>query len=221
MKRSLITAHSGCDGTPENSMDFVHYALTLKVDCLEVDIRRGTDGMLFLAHDESGIGPSFRAALTALARHPLMKINCDLKEAGLEAAVLACAGECGVADRLIYSGTVSRCAATEKVEWFLNVELLFPEEFTFAKIDPAAALARIEAGMHASGARCLNAQYAIADTPLYSLLRAHGVPLSLWTPSEEALIRRFLSEGVYNITTRNARRACAIAGEGGFVGGAL
>jgi RimJ/RimL family protein N-acetyltransferase len=64
-----------------------------------------------------------------------------------------------------------------------------------------------------TGARCLNAHYSIADAPLYSMLMERGVPLSLWTPSEEALVRRFLADGVYNVTTRAARRACEIRAE--------
>ena len=33
-----ITAHSGCDGTPDNSMEFVRYALASEGNCLEADI---------------------------------------------------------------------------------------------------------------------------------------------------------------------------------------
>ena len=30
-----ITAHSGCDGMPDNSMEFVRYALASEGNCLE------------------------------------------------------------------------------------------------------------------------------------------------------------------------------------------
>ena len=33
--KTLITAHSGADDTPDNSLAFVRYALTLPVDALE------------------------------------------------------------------------------------------------------------------------------------------------------------------------------------------
>ena len=48
-----ITAHSGCDGTPDNSMEFVRYALASEGNCLEADIRRNRDGELILSHDET------------------------------------------------------------------------------------------------------------------------------------------------------------------------
>lgn len=210
MKRTLLTAHSGCDKTPDNSMEYVKYALTLDVDCFEVDIRRDQAGELILTHDESGRGTPLREAFSALAAHPRMKINCDLKEPGLEEAVYALAAEEDVRDRLVYSGTVAKCAATDNVDWYLNIELLFPACRSFQDVPPEAALARIEAGMAEAGARCLNAPYSIADTPLYPMLRARGILLSIWTPSEEPLLRRFLADGVYNITTRAARRACEL-----------
>ena len=50
---SKITAHSGCDGTPDNSMEFVRYALGSEGDCLEVDIRRNRNEELILSHDET------------------------------------------------------------------------------------------------------------------------------------------------------------------------
>lgn len=37
----MITAHSGADGTKENSLEFVAYAMQTGADALEVD---GTDG---------------------------------------------------------------------------------------------------------------------------------------------------------------------------------
>ena len=42
----IITAHSGCDGTEDNSLEFVTYALRSEAGCLEVD--------LILSHDDNG-----------------------------------------------------------------------------------------------------------------------------------------------------------------------
>ena len=36
----MITAHSGADGTKENSLEFVAYAMQTGADALEVDVRR-------------------------------------------------------------------------------------------------------------------------------------------------------------------------------------
>ena len=42
----MITAHSGADGTKENSLEFVAYAMQTGADALEVDVRMGENGIL-------------------------------------------------------------------------------------------------------------------------------------------------------------------------------
>lgn len=94
-----ITAHSGCDGTPDNSMEFVRYALASEGNCLEADIRRNRDGELILSHDETAeeavrLGQVFEL----LKEKPEKRINCDLKTPGLEIPVYQLAKEYGVRD---------------------------------------------------------------------------------------------------------------------------
>lgn len=55
MHSPLITAHTGADGTPDNSLEYVRYALTTNADTLEVDIRPIDDGTLVISHDEAGL----------------------------------------------------------------------------------------------------------------------------------------------------------------------
>ena len=50
---TLITAHSGADGTPDNSMEFVRYVLGTQADVLEIDVRRGHNGNLIICHEEA------------------------------------------------------------------------------------------------------------------------------------------------------------------------
>ena len=82
----LITAHSGCDSTPDNSMDFVRHALQLQVDALEVDVWRKC-GKLILSHDEpvDMNHPLLEEVFALVKEHPSMMVNCDLKEKGLDA----------------------------------------------------------------------------------------------------------------------------------------
>ena len=49
----MITAHSGADGTKENSLEFVAYAMQTGADALEVDVRMGENGILILSHDKT------------------------------------------------------------------------------------------------------------------------------------------------------------------------
>lgn len=232
MPKTWLTAHSGCDGTQDNSMQFVSYALKLDVDCIEVDVRRGANGALVLSHDEGAARTLLFDVLPELCDHPGKKLNCDLKQEGLETAVWALAKTVGVGDQIVFSGTVSAEAAKdepaifEHAGWFLNIELLFPEIKTLgpAELQDASRAARmadqLQRFLAANGARCVNSHYMIAITPLYQELMQRGIPLSVWTPDDEQVISRFLQDGVYNITTRNAKRACELARQHLAKGGA-
>lgn len=88
--KTLITAHSGSDGTPDNSLACVRYAISTAADAFEVDVRRLADGTLALGHDAADhTAPTLREVLALAAAKPGVRINCDLKERGLEPAVAA------------------------------------------------------------------------------------------------------------------------------------
>ena len=46
-----ITAHSGCENTPQDSMASVEKALLLGTDIVEMDVRKAPDGVLRISHD--------------------------------------------------------------------------------------------------------------------------------------------------------------------------
>ena len=80
----MITAHSGCDNTPENSLEFLGKALGMEVDAVEIDVRKSRDGRLILSHDETKEDAvSLEVAFRMAREFPKKKVNCDLKETGL------------------------------------------------------------------------------------------------------------------------------------------
>ena len=53
MRNSLnITAHSGNDGTADDSLEAIDAGIRFGADAVEVDIRLDKKGVLILAHDE-------------------------------------------------------------------------------------------------------------------------------------------------------------------------
>lgn len=134
---AIITAHSGCDRTEDNSVEFIEYALASGADCLEVDVREDRRGELVLSHDEAGDNnPSLQKAFELLKKHPQKKINCDLKRKDLEAAVYRLASEMGVERQLIYSGEVNPSFLEKKkeedfpaAEIYMNIENIYPQVY--------------------------------------------------------------------------------------------
>ena len=77
----VITAHSGCEKTPANSIEHIKAALNSGAEMLEVDIRRAQGGGLFLSHDvrEDYTGCPSLADCFALIAPAAICINCDVK----------------------------------------------------------------------------------------------------------------------------------------------
>lgn len=221
--KPLLTAHAGADGTPDNSLAFVRYALTLPVDAFEVDVRRNADGVLALGHDEAGAdAPTLETVFALAAAHPTIKINCDLKPAGLERDVAQLAREAGLAGRLIFSGTVDAAVwasdgmLRDTAEVYLNIEEYVPNIYVSYREIPdfeLTAAARIADVCRQYGIRTVNINQMLVTRRLIETLAQDGIGLSAWTVNDTNELRWFLGAGVRNITTREARRALELRAE--------
>ena len=212
--KTLITAHSGCDGTPDNSLEFVSHALQCGTDALEVDVRAKPDGTLYLSHDPAEEERPLLEQVFRMLRDGAMRINCDLKEPELEENVLALARSCGVEDRLLFSGSVSmeRMAANPEIcsRTLLNVRPVLPEEdgpTVERKLDELVRTCR------ACGASVINVSYEMCTDPVLERLREEGIGVSAWTVNDEATARRLLDWGIFNITSRRPGMVMALRAE--------
>ena len=214
----LLTAHSGADGTMDNSLAFVRYALSTGADAFEVDIRRDGD-TLVLGHDEaSASAPRLSEVLAMAASHPSMKINCDLKQPGLEIEVMRLAAATGMSGRVIFSGTVdadlfardpalSRCA-----EVYLNIEEYVPGLYWGWRDDPdfeLRAAEEIAAVSTRSGIRTVNIYQGLVTRRFLDRLRREGLGVSAWTVDDPNTQEWFFRQDIHNMTTR--RIAFAVA----------
>ena len=222
-RATMITAHSGADKRPDNSLEFVRYALESRADALEVDIQADpVSGELIITHDETlnGEYPRLWEVFALLAQHPAMRINCDLKPAGLEWPVYQLAAELGVTDRLIYSGTVSvdimkSRPELEGVEVFLNLEEYVEDLYINYRDIPNFELTAAETICRVcreNNVRVVNVNYNLVTRRFIQLLAAEGIGVSVWTVNEGQAISYFLSRGAYNVTTRSLARALEIRG---------
>lgn len=208
---TLITAHTGADGRPDNSLEYVTYALGCGADALEVDVRRRPGGGLAIGHDEAGADTlPLAEVLRQTAARPGMKINCDLKEPGLEGEVCRLAEAAGLSGRLILSGTVDAFCAAPGAEVYLNLEEYVPDlylnyrEIPNFELEAAEKIAAVCAG---AGIRTVNAYQGLITRRFARTLEKSGIGLSVWTVNDAWELEWFLDLGVRNITTRKAALA--------------
>lgn len=112
MRIPYITAHSGCEGTPRDSMESIEQAVRLGADIVEMDIRRAPDGVLRISHnplseEEYKEKPELKTVFLRLLDTGL-SLNCDIKEAPALYDALDMAASFGFdKERLILSGCTS------------------------------------------------------------------------------------------------------------------
>lgn len=209
--KTLITAHSGCDGTPDNSLEFLSHALQCGADALEVDVRAAPDGTLYLSHDQTDSACPLLTQAFQMLRSSPMQINCDLKQPGLEEAVLALARKWNVAGQLLFSGSVSTEQMMQNAEvrsrTLLNVRPIFPAEGAASAERQLEELVRT---CRACGASVINVSYEMCTDPVLKRLREEQIGVSAWTVNDEAAARRLLNQGIYNITSRRPGMVLAL-----------
>ena len=241
MKNTAITAHSGCEGTCCDSFESVERGIELDAECVEVDVRLDTAGVLRLSHDYRADYSGAETLERAFARvaDAGININCDLKEPRALYPVLALAKKYGLTDgRLIFSGSVScdLLAAdpeiARKSRVFLNVEelakyLYAGEAADFAGILRSpwgelrpryveimdSSIPQLVAAANGVGAAALNLPFEGLTHEHIAQLRACGAELSLWTVNKEEDMRRLLAEDLLGITTTSVRKAMEVRSE--------
>ena len=224
--KKLITAHSGCEGTPDNSMASIEKGIALGTDCVEIDVRADGNGRLWLTHDlpedYAGLVP-LEEAFDVIGKSGIA-VNCDLKEYGALLPVLSLADEFGIGpEKLIFSGSVDTALLERQPEIarrsrvFLNSEELARD---LLKADPPDRIGQtafflshpetVASRLRALGAEALNAPYKHMPNALIAVLRANGVALSLWTLNNEAALKEFMEKDLLSVTTRCVSLALSI-----------
>ena len=224
----MITAHSGCDGTPDNSIESIRKGIELGADCVEIDIRMDGQDTLRLTHNEledySAAVP-LETALRMIAESDVA-VNCDLKEERLLYPVLEAAEAVGIPrERLVFSGSVDVAmlradpSIVKRARIFLNLEQILkymvkdcslsaPWEEGIAFFDEH--FAEIAELVKLLGVECINPNYKVMTPERIAACQARGIGLSLWTVNDEADQKRLLRVGLVNMTTRNAAGAVKI-----------
>lgn len=199
------TAHSGCENTPDNSMENLEKAVALGVPVLEVDVSVRNDGTPVLLHAESAAdneGLLLDEALQYISESSdTVQVNLDLKTFSNLPEIASLIRKHNMQDRCFFTGVDSAHTQTVKIDapgipYYLNAEL---NRMRLEDEDYLRGLAR-EA--QRSGAIGLNCNYKGASPKLIKVFREEGLKVSLWTADNKLVMRMLLAMAPDNITTR-------------------
>ena len=195
MGKTVITAHSACEGTLPNSREHVLAAIASGAEMIEVDARMDDNGMLYMSHDLPEDIPAcmkLSEMFELIAPEVKMGMNIDAKTEGLVEPVMKLAAEYGLTHRIVFTGACNSERAKINALGGEMWRSMWPGD----NIPDGIAANKVD------GSPYLNVHYGMITDEYDAALRAIGGGFSAWTVDEEEEIVRFLKMGVSNITTR-------------------
>lgn len=210
---TYITAHTGCEGTPWNSIEHIEAALASGAEVVEIDIQNDGE-LLYLSHDavkDSGSCPTLRQCFEMILPYHKVLVNCDVKHFGLVRPVIELAREIGISPRIHFTGQVNNDDAQYLKEsgeisgWWSSV---FPSARQTEAIREAVAYLN---GYNRDKVICV--EYHMVTPELLEYVRQNGYNFTVWTADEDEDIRALMKLGLVNITTKRPIRALEIRKE--------
>lgn len=221
----LITAHTGCMGTPDNSAESARMGIAHGADIVEDDIRATRDGTLVLSHDdgvtfadgtEGSISGMTLAELNARLDKPLQllepvlksvadagrRMNLDVKADDSVGPLSDLIDKLGFFDRVFLTGcefprAIAVSAYNPRLRKLLNVDIR-----AFVGTPYRDAVSKMCEQSLGAGCFGLNLPYRIVQPSLLEAARDAGLEVYVWTLDEEPQMRTFAGMGVHSITTR-------------------
>lgn len=200
--KMTVTAHTGCEGTADNSLEAIKKGYESGADIVEFDLRFTKDGEPVLAHDEAAEESiPLRKAFELVAECGSLMVNVDCKTVENIAAVPALAKDCGILDRIFYTGIeAEKVAAVQKnspgVEYYLNTKVNLWRKGSEKYIRSLVKLIKD------NGAVGINIRFKSASKKMIDIFHEEGLKVSLWTVNKEKDMPKVIALGCDNITTR-------------------
>ena len=198
-----VTAHTGCEGTEENSLEYLNEAVKLGVEVIEFDVSFDGEQNPVLAHDEPKGGEvTLEEAFAVVKANPHIRVNVDIKETTALDKIEKCAVEQGVLEQIFFTGVNDDFVQavkeqTENIPYYLNVSV------DKRKASDEAYLKEICDKVKESGAVGINFNYKGATKELVDYFHKEGLLVSIWTVDRELDMHKILTFAPDNITTRN------------------
>ncbi len=198
-----ITAHTGCLGTQQNSLDSMKLGRGNGANIVEFDLRCDKNGDLVLSHDEPMGGEiPLNEAFSLLSSFENTKANVDIKMTDELEKVYPLAKEYNVADKIFYTGVKDEFVEPVKtkspeIPYFLNVKV------SKLKNKNKNYLLTLVEKVKNAGAIGINFNYKSASKELVDIFHENGLLVSIWTVDSEYNMYKILSFRPDNITTRH------------------
>jgi glycerophosphoryl diester phosphodiesterase len=222
--RKLVVAHRGDhSASRENTLDAFQAAIAAGADMIEFDVHRSADGVLVVNHDDAILGGPIaalefatlqrlagscgyalpRAADVAALAKGRIRLDAEIKQPGIEAALLAAFFDAGLA--------IDDFVVTSFYRDVLSaVSAVAPTVRTGFLVEARAGRGALD-GFAAVGAAFFAPEWPLLDDEMLQSAHGAGVELLPWTVNDADTIRRLLAaDAVSGIITDRVAEALRV-----------
>lgn len=198
-----VTAHTGCEGTADNSLEAIRKGYESGADIVEFDLNFTADGSPVLAHDSAEeYSVSLDEAFALIAELDRLYVNVDCKKTDNLSEVASLAEKYGIKDRIFYTGIEEKDVnavntQTPEVTYWLNVDV------SRSKKNDTQYINSLCDKVISCGAVGINLNHKSCSEELVRVFHERGLLVSIWTVNSEYDMMKTLGYGADNITSRN------------------
>lgn len=197
-----LTAHTGCEGTKDNSLDAITLGFGCGADIVEIDLNFNKDGVAVLSHNEpKGNEPTLDEAFALVSGYNGLRVNVDVKNTLDLKQAVSLAEKHGILDRIFFTGVTEEFVDAVK-EQTPDVLYYYNKGIDKAKNNDTAYIGSLIEEVKNAGAAGLNIHHKSCTKLMVEEFHKAGLQMSVWTVNKKPDMARILKMGCDNITTR-------------------
>ena len=198
------TAHTGCCGTEDNSLEAIKVGVEQGAQIVEFDLYFNKENVAVLSHDApKGNEVTLDEAFKLIATYNDVKVNVDVKLCNDNLHVVYdLAKKYKITDRIFFTGVNLEDVETVKkecpeVDYYLNYDVKKESKQTPEYLNDIVKVVKD------NGAVGINFNKDSATKELVDIFHNNDLLVSIWTVNEEKDMYKILYFAPDNITTRN------------------
>ena len=205
-----VTAHTGCEKTKDNSLDAITIGYGYGADIVEFDLNFNDEGVAVLSHDApKGEEHTLEEAFALIAGYNNLLVNVDVKNTKDLAQVKTLAEKYNLSDRIFFTGITEEDVEAVKTQtpditYYLN------KDIEKSRIDDIEYVEELITLVKDLGAKGLNIKFSTCSLLMVDMFHKEGLEISVWTVNKKSDMKKVLTLGCDNITTRNVADLLAI-----------
>ncbi len=214
-----VTAHTGCEKTKDNSLDAITVGFGYGADIVEFDLNFDKNGAAVLSHDspKNDDCVPLEEAFSLISGYKGLKANVDVKSTENLPSVIECAEKYGISDRIFFTGIEKEKVDTVKKNaegylYYLNTSV------DGSKKNDIGYIKELVEEVKSLGACGLNINFRSCSKLMVDEFHKNGLSVSVWTVNKKSDMKKMLSLGVDNITSRKIKDLKSLLAVIGSVG---